>query len=132
MARIVGAPAEPEAFCLMADQFHLRVDYSSRCAWMFRPVPYHNPPIRAHRCYYVGILRLVSGLVDFALVIDLLDDMEFDFRLRCLLRGSAAVSTDFFSFLIVVCRVRRDRLRKLYMSYLKIILSFTGGMSANQ
>lgn len=68
----------------MTKKFHLRVDSASGQARVLRTIPNHDTAIRAHRRNDIRVLRLVPGLVDLTLVINLLDNVEFDFHLRLL------------------------------------------------
>ena len=96
---------------------------------MFRSIPYHDPPVCTHCGYYIRVLRLVSGLVHFSFVIYFLHDVELDFHLWIFL-VSAAITTDLFPFFIIIGCVRRSRLGELYCSYLEVVGSFVGCVSA--
>ena len=74
-------PAQAESFFGVPIQFHLGIHLTSWDTRMLCSVKHHNSSICTHRRDHVRILWLVSGLVDFSLVIDLLDDVEFDLDL---------------------------------------------------
>jgi hypothetical protein len=73
---------------------------------------------------------LVAGLVDLALVVDLLNDVEFNFHLGLL--GTSTVAANLSLVLIVVIGIRGIGVRKLNMRNLKVILRFASGMCANE
>lgn len=123
-------PAKPKAFPCVAKQLHLRINCSSGQTWMLRAVPNHHPSICTHSRDYIWVLRLIPRLVDFALVVDLLHNVELDFHGRPF--GAAAVAPDFSAFIVVVIGVRGSGIRKLYVSNLQIILSITRSMRAEQ
>lgn len=101
-------------------------------AGVFCPIPDHNSPIRAHRCYDIWVLRLVPGFVDLSLMVDLLDNVKLHFHISPLLSHAAAMTADFFPFFVIICYIRSDRFWKLNMSDLKIVLSLARGVSTNQ
>lgn len=80
MARLVGAPAQSKAFGIVTEELNLWIYVSRGLAGVFRSVPYHDPPIHAHCGNYVWVLGLISGFVDLAWVIYLLDNIEFHFH----------------------------------------------------
>ena len=81
---------------------------------MLRPIPDHVSTIRTHRSDNVRVLRLVSCLIDLSLVIDLLDDIEFDLH-GSFLRRSATVAADFLTLLVIFGGVWSDRVGQLTM-----------------
>ena len=70
--------------------------------WMLRTVPDHHPTICAHRGDYIRVLRLIPGLVDLALVIDLLYDLELDLHLGLILCSTASMSSNLPLLFIIV------------------------------
>ena len=80
MSRLVRVPAESEAFGIMTQKLHLRIDVSCGLARVFRSVPYHDPPVHTHCGDYIWILRLISGFIDLARMVYLLNDVEFYFH----------------------------------------------------
>lgn len=80
----MGVPAKSEAFSFMAQELHLRVHCAGWQAGVLRTIPDHHPTICAHCRNDIRVLWLITGLVDLALVIDLLHNIELDFHL-CLL-----------------------------------------------
>lgn len=124
------APAETESFFRMADELHLRVDLARWQTWVFRAIPDHDPAICAHGSNNVGVLWLIPGLIYFALVINLLHDVELDFHGRLL--RAAAVPSDFPALLIVVVRIWSRRIGELDMSNLQIILRIARSVRADQ
>ena len=124
MTLLMRAPTETESFLLVAEKFDLRIWCPRRHTCMFSLVPYHDPTIYTHSGNHVGILRHVTSFVDFARVIDLLDDIEFH-RWRLLsARGRASIATDFASLLVVVACIWSGRIRQLDMGDLKVIAGF--------
>lgn len=103
-----------------------------RLAWVFRPIPNHDPSICTHRSNYIWVLRLISGFVDLALVVYPLCDFEFHLHDRGLLRSSASVPPNLFALFIVIDGVWRDGFRELYVSYLQVVVSFVGGLCADE
>jgi hypothetical protein len=75
-------------------------------------------------------LRLVPGLVDLALVIDFLLNVELDFHLRLL--RTPAVATNFSPVFVIVFRICDSRIWQLNMGNLKVILRVTGSMCADK
>lgn len=105
MANFMWTPTQAETLGLVSYQLHLGIDVSGRRKWMFCPIPYHNPPICAHSRYYIGILWLISGFIDFAFMVDPLYNVELDLHLRALFRSQPPVAADLFSLFIVICSV---------------------------
>jgi hypothetical protein len=73
---------------------------------------------------------LVSGLVDLALVVDLLNDVELNFHLGLL--GTSTVAANLSLVFIIILRIGDIGVRKLNVRDLQVILRFTSGMCANQ
>lgn len=113
------APTKSKAFFCVAQQFQLGIHRSRRDAGVLRPIPNHDPPVCAHCCNHVGVLRLVSRLVDFALVVNLLHNIELHFH-RALL-GAATVATNFPALFIVVFGFWVIRIGKLYVRNLQVV-----------
>ena len=126
MSSVMWAPAQAIAFFLVAEEFNLRIHLPSRQAGVLCPVPYHHSTICAHRGNDIGILRLIPRLIDFSLVVDLLDNLEFDFNWRGLFGRPTSVATNLLALLIVICRVGRNGSWKLHVRYLQVILRFAG------
>ena len=103
-----------------------------RLARVFRSVENHDSSVCTHGGEYVGVLRLISGLVNLPFVVNSLYDIEFDLHYGRFLRGSTPVSADLLAFFVIVCRIRRDWLGKLHLGYLYVILGFIGGVCTNQ
>lgn len=123
-------PAKPEALGLMAKELHLWVDVACRHAGMFRPIPDHHSPICAHSRNDVGILRLIPGLVHFAFMVNLLNNIELDFHLAFF--RSSAIAANLASLFIIVLGIRCIVVRQLYMGNLQVVLSVTGSMGTDQ
>lgn len=132
MARFVRTPTQSEAFYRVPDELHLGRDVTGRHAGMLRPIPNHDATVCAHGGYDVRILWLVAGLVDLALVIDLLYNVELHLHCRRFLACSFSVTTDLFAFFIVIGSVRGDRFGELYVSNLEVVLGFVGSMCADE
>lgn len=108
MPCLVRTPAQAKAFCLVTDQFQLGIDLSRRLAWVLGSIPDHDPPVRAHGGDNVRVLRLIAGLIDLPLVINLLGDVELDLNRRWLFGGAPSVPTNLFALFIVVGGVGGD------------------------
>ena len=132
MASFMRIPAQSETFFGMSDKLHLWSYMACRITWVFRSVPNHDSTVRAHCCYYIGILWLVSGFVDLALMVNLLYNVELHFHICPLLGCTTTMTTNFFSVFIVVGGIGSDRLRKLYVGNLEIVLGFAGSVSTNE
>lgn len=132
MASFMRTPTQPKAFDRMPNEFHLRGDLAGRHAGMLRPIPDHDTAVGAHCRYDVRVLWLVASLVDLALVINLLHNVELHFHGWGLLARSSTMAPNFFRLFIVIRDVWGDRFRELYMSNLQIILGFVGGVSTNK
>ena len=102
----------------MTYELHLRIYVSRGLAGVFCSIPYHDPPIHTHCSDYIWVLGLISGFIDLAWMIYLLNDIELHLRDRRLLGGSTSIASNLFPIVIVVCRIGRHRLRQLYLSYL--------------
>ena len=126
----MGAPIQTKSLPLMADKLDLRVHYSGWHARMFCAIKDHDSCICTHGCYDVGILRLIASLVDLAFVINLLDNCKLHFRRRRLLSRTASISSDLFSFLIVVLGFWCGKVRQLNVGNLKIILRLARSVCA--
>lgn len=97
---------------------------------MLGSIPNHNTTIGTHCCDDVRVLRLIPGLVDLTLVVNLLDNVELDLHLG--LFGSATVATNLSFVLIIILWVRCIGVRKLDMGNLEVVLSIASGMGTNQ
>lgn len=122
MAILMRTPAQTEALLCVTQELYLRVDVAGWYAWMFRPIPDHDPSIRTHGRYDVRVLRLVSCFVDFPFVIYLLHNVKFDFDGR-LLRRSGTVTTNFLALFVILGGVWGNRVRQLTMDDLQVVLS---------
>ena len=89
-----------------------------------------NLSINAHRCNNIGVLWLISSLVDFSRVVDLLLNGHLDCGLLAIRR--VAVATNLSSLLVVVMRVCCDILWQFNIGNLEVILGIVGGMRAYQ
>ena len=123
------APAESKTFLCVAQKFHLRVDCSCRQAGMLRTIPDHCSSIRTHGGNDIRILRLITCLVDFTLVINLLNNVELNLHWGLL--GATPISANLAPFLIVVIWVRSRRVGKLHMGDLQIILCIARSVCSN-
>ena len=126
----MGAPAQSKTFLGVAYEFHLRVNMTRGYAWMFCSIPNHNSPICAHCGDDVRVLRLVPSFVHLSLMVDLLHHVEFDLHDWCLFPSSTSITSNLLPLLIVFIRIWRDRLWKLHVSYLQVILSLVGSVRA--
>jgi hypothetical protein len=73
---------------------------------------------------------LIASLVDFSLVINLLNNVELDFHGR-LLRATS-IATNLALVFIIIIRVGGIGIRELNMGNLKVVLSITGSVSADE
>lgn len=112
MAILMWTPTETEALLCMPEELHLRIDMSCGYTRMFCPVPDHNPTIRAHCCDDVRILWLISSFIDFTLMVNLLNNIEFDLHRR-LLCGAGPVAADLFPLFVIFGGVGGDGIRQL-------------------
>ena len=112
MAILMRTPAQSEAFFGVTKELHLRVDMTCGYAGMLRPVPDHNPTVRAHGCDDIRVLRLISCLIDFPFVIDFLHDIELNLH-RSFLCGASTVAANLFPFIVIIGSVGADRIRQL-------------------
>lgn len=126
----MGIPAQPEALGLVTKELHLWVHIPCRHAGMLRSIPNHHPPICTHGRNDVRVLWLIPSLVDFAFMVNLLNNVELDLHL--MLFGSSTKATNLASFFIVVFGIRCIGVWQLYMSNLKVVLSITGSVGTDQ
>lgn len=97
---------------------------------MLGAIPNHNSAIRAHGGNDVGVLWLIPRLVDFTLVVNLLDNVELDLH-RWLL-GATSISTNLTLVLIVVFGIWGVGIGELHLGDLKVVLRITSSMRPNQ
>lgn len=123
-------PAQTEPFRRVASQFSLRVDGAARQAAMLGPVEHQHLPVNAHRGDYIGVLRLVSRLVDFAGVVNLLLDGHLD---RRRLAGSRApMASNLALFFVIVALVGCNVLGQLDICDLEVIRCVVRRMRADE
>src|SRR4030081_3019733 len=79
-ACFVRVPSQTEAFLLMADQFDLWVRSAGWSQAVLGAIENQNLAIHRQCRDYVGILWLVTRLVDLARVVNLLGNGKFDNR----------------------------------------------------
>ena len=91
---------------------------TGRLAGVLSPIPDHDATVCAHGRDDIRILRLVAGLVNLTLVIDLLYNVELHFYRWRFFACSFTVATDLLAFFIVIGSVRSDGLRELHVSNL--------------
>ncbi len=72
---------------------------------MLRAVKHQDAAIHTHGGDHIGVLGHVPCLVDFTVMVNLLNDVELYFRLRLL---AGAISPNLFSVVIVVRRIRLE------------------------
>lgn len=95
---------------------------------MLGSVEYCDLAVDAHGRDDVGVLWLVSSLVDFALMVDLLLDGEFDSRSV----SRIAITSYFTLLLVIILLVRNNRLWELDVCDLQIIWRVTRCVCTNQ
>lgn len=120
-------PAETKSLLLVTLQCYLGVDLAIRVDAVLGAVKHQDLAINSQRGNEVWVLGAVAGLVDLAIVVDLLDNVPLDCSLLCL-----AVASNFASLLIVVARVYLDGLGDLNLGDLKIVRLAFGGVGTNQ
>lgn len=130
MTGLVRVPAEPKPFSIMSQELHLGVDVARGQARVLRAIPDHDPPICAHCRDNVRVLWLVTRLVDLALVVNFLDNVEFDLHLRLL--GTPTIASNFTFLLVVIIGIRGIGIGKLHMGNLEVIRRIIGGMCSDQ
>ncbi len=101
----------------------MRVYMACRYAGMLSPIPDHHSAVRAHGSDDIRVLWLISCLVNFALMVYFLHNVEFDLR-RSFLGRPSTVAPNFFTLLIVLGGVRADRVGQLTMDNLQVVLGF--------
>jgi hypothetical protein len=128
MSREMGTPAEAIAFPLVTNQLDLGFWVWDGSAWMLGLIPNQNSAISAHGCNDIWILRLVSSLVDFAWMGDLLNYVEF--HLNGIVTLSSAIPPNLARLLIVIFGIRLNGVWQLDIGYLKIVGLVVGGVGA--
>src|SRR4051812_45978992 len=93
---------------------------------MLAPVKDQGPPVRTHGSNYVGVLRLITGLVDFAGMVDLLNDVE------CKGSFCIAMTSNLARLLIVLGWIRFAEFRNFDACYLKVVLGLSRGIGSEQ
>ena len=126
---LVGVPAQSKSFLLVPYKFGLWGHDALREAAVLGSVEDEDTPINAHGGYDVGVLGLVSGLVDLSRVIYLLLDVHLNRSLFA--RRGISISTDFAAIFVVGARVRGDVLWDLDVRDLQVVLRAVGSVSAN-
>lgn len=123
-------PVEAKALRLVANKLDLSVDLAKRgglkrvlCA-----VENEDLAVNAESGDDVGVLRLVTGLVDLSRMLNLLDDVALDGGNI----GGLAIATNFPSLLVVVVRVRSPSLGDLDVSELNEVGALIGSVCAEQ
>ncbi len=71
-------PAQPKPFALVPYQFRLGRNHALGDTAVLGSIEYKNSSARSHSSNNVGILRLVSRLINLAWMINFLLDDEFD------------------------------------------------------
>ena len=128
----MGTPAETEPFSLVANKFNLRINNTNWHARVFCTVEYHDSSIRTHGRDDIRILRLVSSLVDFSLVVNLLYNGEFHFHRCRFLSRASSIASNLLTFLVVIFGIWSSKVRKLDMRNLKEVLCFARGMGSDE
>lgn len=123
-------PVQAKTLGLVSDELNLSINLSkgSRVERVLRSVKDKDLAVHAQCRENIRILGLVSSLVHFSRMLDLLNNIALDSRDIARL----SVATDLASFLIVVVGVGRHSLGNLYIGNLKIVGAFIRGMSAKQ
>jgi hypothetical protein len=123
-------PVQAKTLGLVSDELNLSINLSKggRVERVLRPVKDKDLAVHAECRENIRILGLVSSLVHFSRMLDLLDNIALDSRDITRL----SVATDLTSFLIVVVGVGRHSLGNLYIGNLEIVGTFIRGMSAKQ
>lgn len=114
-------PAETKAFLCVPGQFNLWIDHAGWYALVLCSVENHHSAICTHSRNDVGILWLISRLVDLSLVIDLLYDVELDFNVISSALASS-IATYLTSLFIKVFDIRVCRIWQLDMRNLQVVV----------
>ena len=124
-------PTQSKTFLGMTNKFSLRIDNSFGHTAMLGAIEDQNSSVITHCRNDVGILWLVSRLVNFSWVIDFLLNVHLDRSLSAT-RGRVAITADFSCLLIVVAGVWGDILRKLDVCDLDVVLGVVGSVCSDQ
>ena len=122
----MGVPAQTIAFLLVANQFDLAADVSVGKEAVLGAVEYEDLSINAEGRNDVGILRLVTGLVDLAGVVNLLRDLELDGH------AGLGVSANLAAVLVKIFRIGDCGLGYLHLGNLKMIRDAFGSVCAEK
>lgn len=116
---LMWVPGQTEPFGLVADKLNLGVWLAGLMkAAVLGAVENQDPAVNCECSNDVWVLRLVSGLVDLAGVIDLLRDLESD---DGRLPSSTAIATNLATLFVIVGRVRRCGFRNLEFRNLEVV-----------
>lgn len=106
----------------MAMELYLWHDCAGWNGGVLRLVPDHHSAVGTHSCDYIGVLRLIAGLVHFARMAYLLNDIELDLN-GLTPRWPTAVAPNFFRLLVIILDVWLDPIRELDVCNLEEIWS---------
>lgn len=123
-------PVEAEALCLVANELNLGVDFAKGggLKGVLCSVKDEDLAVDTEGGNDVGVLGLVSGLVDLARVLDLLDNVALDGGHV----SGFSVSTNLAALLIVVVGIRRHSLRDLNVGNLDKVGALIGRVGAEE
>lgn len=108
----------------MADKFDLSIDLASGLQAVLCAVEYEDLAVDAKSRNDIGVLRLITRLVNLAGVVNLLHDVELDSGRLSIRR--LGVTSDFPSLLVVVFGVRGHRLGDLDFGDLDVVWEALG------
>lgn len=120
-----------EPLFLVSDQLDLGIRGPGRGQAVLRPIKDQDPSIYRKSSDDVGILWLVSSLVDLSRVVNLLRDVEANGR-RLARGGLASVAADLASILVVVVGVGSNCLGDLDLGNLEVVWLALCSVSSNQ
>lgn len=129
----MGAPVEPEALLIMTFECNLGIDLTIRLGTVLSSVKDENRPVDSQSGNQVRVLEAVASLVNLAWMVDLLHNFPpHGTRIGGGGGGGLAIATNLASVLIVVTRIRANRLRNLNFSNLDVIWLFIRSMGSDQ
>lgn len=99
----MGVPVKTKALCLVTNQLNLGIDFSEggRVERMLCSIKDEDLAVHTEGGNNIGVLGLVSSLVNFPRVLDLLNNVAFDGgNIACL-----AVATNFSALIVVLVGV---------------------------
>ena len=131
VAGFVGVPGQAETLFLVPDQLVLGVGGAAGVRAVLGAVVDEHLAVHRQRGNDVGVLGLVSGLVDLAGVVDLLDNLEGDDR-RLPAALPAAVPAQLAAVLVKLASIGLDRLGNVQLGNLEVVWLLPRCVSSDQ